>query len=320
MSQRAWLGWVLLAAAGAACTNSSAQLDAAPHQQESLASGVAARVGDDAIELQTVQAIASAQSVELQQARDKAVFDALMAKGARARGFEQSLSVQVAMRGELARALLAQIKQQAQSQPISDQEVAKFTALHWMQLDRPAARRTVHAVVRVEEQAPPAQRAQARAVAEQIAKAVRGVVDEDAFIEKAKAVSSNGLEVVAEKLPPISADGRVVDLQNPPPPGQDPGQFDRTFARAVFEISKEHELTGPVATPFGMHVIMLTAMQPEHRVPLEERRQMLRDEILAARAREQLEALTAQLRQRHPVEVERNAGAIMALLPSGGQP
>jgi len=45
--------------------------------------------------------------------------------------------------------------------------------------------------------------------------------------------------------------------------------MDRTFATAAFEIEKEGQITKPVKTQFGYHIIKLLERTPEEVTPLE---------------------------------------------------
>ena len=141
---------------------------------------------------------------------------------------------------------------------------------HWLELDRPDAARTVHVVVRLKSEAAPEAKRQAlelaqalRTALEPIAATVQSRLAKEgapamlaiieAFKEAVKAVPSSGLETVAEPLPPVSADGRVVgwrrNIYSYPPIGGPDGGAHVTigdllrFHRAVTEgrlLGPEH--------------------------------------------------------------------------------
>lgn len=266
-----------------------------------LAAGVVATVGPDAVSAQTVQRIARTEHVGLAKAREQAIEDALFALGARAR-FRNTGSIKSAENAALARRLLEQLKAQAVAQgPVTDAEIARLTALHWYELDRPAAVRTTHAVVLVKK---PADDAPAKALAQRILAAVDGVHDPATFKKRVEALPTGGLHVKVETLPPVAADGRVIPEQKPLP-GAKPEEFDKQFAKAANAIESVGEHSPVIHTRFGYHVILLDARLPAKRVPLAERRKELAQEAIDDRARAAEKALLARLRASAPVHVVR---------------
>src|SRR5262249_38144232 len=163
--------------------------------------------------------------------------------------------------------------------------------------DRPETARVTHAVVRVIK---PDQEAQARAVAERVRSAVRGVTDPEEFMRHAQAVEHDGLELRAERLPAMTSDGRgyVPDAGG----GNTTPSFDAEFARAAFAVPVG-ATSEPIKTQFGYHVILSEAHIPEQRVPLDVRRRMLRDEIIKQRAERAKDTLLSALSQRTPIEL-----------------
>ncbi|MBW2455059.1 MAG: hypothetical protein JRI68_11140, partial [Deltaproteobacteria bacterium] len=136
-----------------------------------LPAGVVARVGELDISAQTVAAIAGEQNVSVEEARDRAVYDALLASGARA-----ELPPRVVADGEarvLARALLRTLWSEAQQQPTTEAELAEAKERHWTELERPVGYRAVHAVVRADAKASEEQHHQARALAARLREAVK---------------------------------------------------------------------------------------------------------------------------------------------------
>lgn len=285
---------------------------------------VAARVGALAIPVDSVARIAAAQHVSPAQARDAAVRDALFAAEARDRGLEHEPEVQRDISAVLARRLLHLLKEEAESAgPVTDDELRVATERHWLDLDRPEGYRTVHAVVRLSADADEATRDKARAIADAIRTAVlssREVARRsepprasgtrqpptdpaaDAFISAAKGVPAEGLDVVAQALPPVTAAGRVLTPESQ--------QFDVDFSRAAAASLKARgDVSAPVASPFGVHIIMLLERIPPQVVPVEERRGLVRDEIMTDRARAAQARLLEVLRREPKV-----VGGVDALL------
>jgi len=275
-------------------------------QRARLPQGVAAKVGAEEVSLATVARIAAAQGVSSALARDRAVSDALFATAARAK-FEGTSIVPVVERGALARAVLEGLKADAISRgPASDAEVAELTAHRWQELDRPESVRATHAVVKVDG---PASDAKARAIADHIRDAVRGITDPEAFMRAARAVPHEGVDVRVEHLPAVTADGRTLDRDNPL---TDTGQrFDLDFARAVQTLTVG-QISEPTKTVFGYHVILCEARLPEQRVPLEQRRVRLYDAVIKGRAERAKQELLSRLSAATPTKLERDVDDLTA--------
>jgi hypothetical protein len=266
-----------------------------------LPDGVVAAVGDASISADTVKRIAQAQGVATREARELAIRDALFAAGARdaLAGFGLVRSVE---RTVLARSLLEHLKREVRNQPVTDAEIAETTKRQWVSLDRPPSARTTHAVVRVSK---PEQDEAAHRLADRIAAAVAGATEPEVFMQRARQVPAGKLVVTIERLPPVTADGRVVDFDAPP--GAPTGRFDLDFARAANGLREVGEHSPVVRSKFGFHVILLEERVPARHVPLPQRRKLLRDEIMDQRAGRLTAELVERTRRTRKVEVSRAA-------------
>jgi len=275
--------------------------------QTRLDNSVAARVGSQTISVHAVSAVASAQHLGPAQARSRLIRDALFAEEARARALHRTPAVQAQSRGVLASALSLAIRREAAQSSISPEELASFTQMHWLDFDRPVAIRTVHAVVRVAENADDAARKKAFDLAARIADAVRNTSTPQDFISAAKAVPADGLEVVAEILPPVTLDGRTADLKNRPPPNAPDQRFDKDFSAATHRLKAVGDTSPPEKSVFGWHIIRALEIQPAQHLPEKRRVELLHDEIIASRARSKLDTLIEEQRKRLAPSIERNA-------------
>jgi peptidyl-prolyl cis-trans isomerase C len=276
-----------------------------------LPRGFAARVGSDLVEVGTVARIASAQGIDAARARDLAIRDALFAAGARANP-ARSDGVLVSERAILGRTVLDGIEKEAREAGApTDAEVNELTAERWTELDRPASVRTTHAVILVEK---PTDAAAARALAEKLAQALRGITESKAFIERAQAFSAAPFKLSAERLGPVTPDGRMWDAAAPP--GTRFPTIDPEYTRAASTLVHPGDQSPIVKSAFGYHVILLEERLPEARVPLEERRTLLHDDIVSRRSKKLLESTIARLRGVTPVEVVRAADSLTALVPT----
>jgi peptidyl-prolyl cis-trans isomerase C len=288
-----------LTAALGAC--SAGQRDAGrAKRQVSLGVDDCAAAGDQRIAVQTAVRIARAQSVSARRACELALRDALFAAEA-----ERRFGAGTLRSAALAHALLHALKQQAEALgAASEEELARMSSERWAEVDRPPSARTAHAVVLAGKDA-----SQARAVAERLQRAVAGVSDAARFIEIARQVPTDGLELRAERLPPVAADGRTIagaDGANAA------ASFDPSYAKAANAIAQVGDQSPLVQSKFGFHVILLEEKLPERRLSLEERRALFEPEIHVRRARKAEQALLERLRQQQPPERNRAAAELLA--------
>ena len=295
--------WAALCCAAAGALSCSTSVDDAPPgaQQVRLPQGIAAKVGAEEIALDTVTRIARAQGVTPRAARDLAARDAAFALGART-VFAGGALIPVVERAAFARALLESIKAEAIAQgPASDAEISELTALRWQDFDRPETVRTTHAVAVVSK---PEEDAAARAIAQRVYEAVRGVTDPAEFIRLAKEVPHEGVEMRAERLPPMTRDGRAYFPEGARPEQADQ-RFDKDFAEAGYRLTVG-QISEPAKSVFGYHVILYEARLPEKRVPLAERRTLLADEVRKGRAERSKQELLKRLSSSLPIVITRS--------------
>ena len=229
------------------------------------------------------------------------VKDALLAEAAR-NGLLDPAHVRQIERSVLARAQLEWTYNRSIDSGIpTDAEVAKITAERWFEVDRPAAAKTTHFVVRVPAGHTPIA---AQKLARKIAGAVRGLVTPEAFLAAARAVPSDGLEVVAESLPPVTSDGRSLQLDKAGNPVGEGPHFDESFARAANSVESEGGQSGLVQSAFGYHVILLERKIAPHHVPMEDRRRSFAAEVYARRARALADGIVDAGKKRRSVQIE----------------
>lgn len=281
---------------------------------------VVARVGGAPITSDLVARIAATHGIDVARARDLAIRDALLAREAEAQGLASTPETRVLVDAAITRHLLHSLQARVGEPPIADGELASATARHWLDLERPEGHRTVHAVVRLDATADQAKRARAVAIAEAIRAAVLPIraqaasmplparaagalppssygkpATEDAdplaaaFLEAANRVAHEGFDVVVQPLPAVTAAGRVYH------PAE--RQFDPDFARAAAALPARGDVSPVSPSSAGVHVIMLLERLPAQIVPLDERRRVVRPEIVTERARAAQQRILADLRK-----------------------
>lgn len=289
----------LLRAAATLTVAGCAAADAPPPQSSSASVVVIAE--------SELGAIARERGLSREQSLELAVEDALLARQlevadpALARWVERVV---------LARQLLGALTEEARSAgPPSEAEVREITEARFWALDRPRMVRVVHAVVLSSKEDP-----EARALADRIAQATAGAPTPQEFQARAGAVAAEKFTVKVEVLLPVAPDGRAVDPERPPPAGPGVQHFNGSFAAAAQLLQRPGEQSPVVHTPFGYHVMYLIGVIEPHQPALDERRALLHDEIMKARAKALSTALLARGRSELVPQQERSAlGAIQTL-------
>jgi peptidyl-prolyl cis-trans isomerase C len=281
-----------------------------PARVSPLRPGIVATVGTFEIAADTVAKTAARAEISPQLALEREIADTLLANAALRHHDDETHAVQAAVRARLARAVLQRLHDEAKQSDPTDTEIADATARHFAELDRPEAFRVVHAVVKVPDKADAATTARARSLAQRLSDQVAPAKDEQDFRVRAEALPDRGnLEIVVETLKPVAADGRIVDPEHPSP---EPETYVAPFARAASRLTEPGQKSGVVPTEFGFHVLMLLERTAPKTVPLEERKRLLRDEIVTERAKRAKAELLARLSAATPTSIERSAESVLA--------
>jgi len=271
-----------------------------------LPDGMAARAGSQLVSAATVERVAAARGLAPRAAADLAVADALFAEGARASlplGSAGSIE-----RAAAARCLLEQLLREAgQAGAPTQAELSELVRERWVDVDRPAAARTTHAVVLNDK---PERDAAARAEGEKLALAVRGATTDEELLELAKAFKADGFEVRAEALPFVTPDGRIFQRAEAGLRAR-PGSFDVDFARAANALQTPGELGPLTKSGFGYHVIRLDERMPSAIVPAQELASLLAPDVLARRAGKARRELLDKLRPASAVQLERSVDDLL---------
>lgn len=299
---------------GAACGEASQR--SAPPSSVDLEGEAVARVGAESIAGTTIRRIAAAQAVPLEEARRRAIRDALFAEEARARGVDaRALEANV-----LARSLFDDLRREAAG-PVTDDELEEVTRRHWRELRRPEGVRVVHALVHRPRGGPPrppteADLAVMREVAGDVHAAVSPAADAarrggdghhgaiTSFRQLASGVDPRGFELTVEALDPFTAEGALM--------GASGGSLVPEFVEATWPLREPGAITAPFATSFGVHVAMVLERTPPREVPIEERRALVAPEVLDDRIRRRRADLLEPARL--SVELAPNAAALLDLV------
>jgi len=286
---------------GASCRHATSSSESLP---KPLPSGIVAHAAGEAITAATLREAARRSRASPQGVLDSIIAARLMGAAARGGMLDQG-RYRTVRRAVLSRVLLQQIWQEARAKgPPRDDELAEMTAAQWVKFDRPSAVRTVHVLVRVEQAQ---QESEVRLLAEKIRKAVAGLHDEQTFLDRARSFPSGNLQVVAESLPPVTADGRTFSLDAHGKPDAPGPSFDPAFAKAANALEHVGAQSGLVRSSFGWHVILLVQRYEAHQVSTERRRVLLAEPIYSRRAAKAVEGLLDRARRSRPIAVRRSA-------------
>jgi peptidyl-prolyl cis-trans isomerase C len=272
---------------------------------------VAARVGSELVATSSVGRIAKSQNVAPKAALAAAISDALFASEARgsvALGVTTSIE-----RAATARSLLEQLAREgSRPGPPSDAELSEIVRERWLELDRPEAVRTTHAVVLNDD---PKKAAAARQIAERLAAAVKITSTAEEFTRLAQEVPHEGFELKVESLNPVTPDGRTFERRDSAFLPR--GTFDGDFSRAANQLTRPGQVSPVIQSRFGLHVIRLDERVPGVAIAKSELAPLLHAEVLNRRAGRARRELLEKLRQGATIQVDRAHDELTAKTKSG---
>lgn len=264
---------------------------------------VAAMVGHSQIGIATVERAIKYSVGEPKLVLNKLIEARLYGSYALSGGLEQG-RLRTTTRAVLARALLERIEEKAKTPAAAtDAELKTMTERRWIEFDRPEAVTTCHAIVHAEG----LESSAGWSLAKRLAEALRAFSVCEGFLARAREFPVAGAKITAERLPPVTPEGRTLILDAQGEPVDEGATFDEEFARSAHRIKTIGGQSGVVQTSFGWHVILLESRLPAKRVNLDERRERLTGDILRQRAQDMSAALLEASRQRVPISIERSA-------------
>ncbi|MFQ5382846.1 MAG: peptidylprolyl isomerase [Dehalococcoidia bacterium] len=166
---------------------------------------------------------------------------------------------------------------------VSEAEKKKFYEENSEKMKRPEQARVSHILVKVEPEAPPEARAQAKKKAEDLRRRVEAGEE---FAAVARESSDDpGTKAQGGNLSWVSR-----------------GQTVPAFEEAAFAL-KPDEMSGVVETQFGYHIIKLFERKPAESIPYEEAQARIESFLTEQRLQEEVRAEVAALRAKAKVEI-----------------
>ncbi|RUM87017.1 MAG: hypothetical protein DSZ24_07170 [Thermodesulfatator sp.] len=166
---------------------------------------------------------------------------------------------------------------------VTDKEAREYYLKHQKAYTQPEQIQARHILIRLPQKASKKEEAQARAKIEKIRKQILAGAD---FAEMARKYSED---------PGTKNRGGELGLFTR-------GQMIPEFEKEVFKL-KVGELSPPIRTRFGYHLVQVEARVPAHVEPYAKVKEQVKKDLLEKKKAERLSALLAQLRKKYPVEL-----------------
>lgn len=215
------------------------------------------------------------------------------------RGIPEDPGVRYQLEQARQRILLQALMQEWQKEfDVSEEELRSYYEEHEDEYSQPAQYRAQHILFQVANGAPSERVEAARAKAEQ---ARARVLDGDTFDVVAREMSDG---------PTAKKGGDLGYVEQ--------GRFHEDFEEAALAL-EPGEISEPVRTPFGWHVIKLVGVKDETTIPFEEVRDQIRRKVMPRQRQEAFEAFMSNLKEKHSVELDEDALVNYVPESSGGK-
>jgi peptidyl-prolyl cis-trans isomerase C len=219
----------------------------------------------------------------------------VLAREAHNRGYDRDPDVQRVLKNQMVDVFLRkELDDKLNGQAVSDAEVARYYQEHAAQFRQPEQVRVSQILVKD------------RALAEKVTAEARTAGKTDkGFRELVTQYSQD------EDSKPLGGDLTFFDRQTP--------QYPPALVEAAFALKEIGDLSPPVATDKGFHVLKLTQRRPGFTRPLEGVTAEIRRLILRDRRAKKMEEMVAEMRAKQKVEIYENELAKVTVSP-GARP
>ena len=293
------LGVALALGAAVACDGDAAVTGAHRRGGAELGGSVVSTVQGHAITLDEVTNAARDLHLSPGQALNRLQTEKLLALEAERRGVDPgSKGAWVVAQAAVQEVLAREVEGQVSPADIAPADVEAAYAAQIDRFVRGERRWVVHALVPVEQGAGADTLARAGALAETIRRDALEQEDPAEALAALGDTSREGFVLVAEELHDVAAEGI----------------YEQSFVRAAFALQAPGDVSLPVETSYGLHVIALTAIEPPRDVAFAAAEPDLREEMLVQARHQRLLELLEDAADRHVVAVREEGWAVVEQL------
>ncbi len=171
---------------------------------------------------------------------------------------------------------------------ISDKEIQEYFEAHKKDYNRPEQRRASHILIRPKNQSAAAWK-EAKKRAEKILKEVKKNPAKFADIAREKSEDRGNAALGGD----LGYFART----------EDGGRMQKEFSDAVFRMKQINDITGPVKTKYGYHIIKLTGIRKPRSTTLDEVKNSIRNILYKQKRAEMFEKYMKELRKKYNVEI-----------------
>jgi peptidyl-prolyl cis-trans isomerase C len=206
----------------------------------------------------------------------------VLAREAEKRGYDRDPDVQRALKNQMIQVFLRkELDDKLKAEPITDAEVARYYKEHEAEFKQPEQVRVSQILVKD------------RALAEKIAAEARAEQRHDKSDKPFRALVEK--HSIDEDSKALGGDLTFFDRQNT--------QLPKALVEAAFALTEVGEISAPVASDKGYHVLKLTQRRPGFTRPLEGVAAEIKRLILRDRRAMKQEQMLAEMRQRLKVQI-----------------
>lgn len=211
---------------------------------------------------------------------------------AKDRKIDQRPDVKYQIDQAIQRILLQELMKEWQKEfQIPEDELRTYYEQNKVKYDEPEKFRAQHVLIKVDENASKAEAEKAR---------------QKALTARKRIVNGEPFEKVAREMSdgPGAANGGDLGYV-------EKGRFNQKFEDVALKL-KPNEISEPVRTPFGWHVVKLIDIRPAQNRPFEEVKEEIKNEIMPRKRQEAFEAFMTSLKDKYKVEINEEALAAAA--------
>jgi parvulin-like peptidyl-prolyl isomerase len=266
-----------------------------PNEAGALGQGVVATVNGAPITLRELQLFVDRSGLSPRAALERLEAELILAGEAQRRGYAETAPVDETVRQAEVQALLIR---DIESIAVGPEELAAAYAGSGERFDAPERRLSTHVLAALPKQPTTEQEQAAERFAREAIQRLDQSSDPRSTLAALKQTKSALFTVTVEQLPPTARNGPFV----------------AEYMSALFSTSAPGVVPQPARTMFGWHAIVVTEIQPPHRVDREDAERELKQELELAARKRALEQLVRKLQGAARISYERSASSALATL------